>query len=145
MTMDTEGVIRLRRTIVGLARQFNACSSSEDLTPSQSSVLSLVVTQGPLSLSDLVVIAGLNPTMLSRTVSRLHAMNLVSRSPGPADQRTASVTATATGAQVHQHIQEQQAAVVSRCLEHLGGSREMVLLDALPFAGGTSRHAATTR
>jgi DNA-binding MarR family transcriptional regulator len=67
--------------------------------------------------------------MLSRTVSRLQAINLVTRNPGPSDQRAAFVTATATGAQVHQRIQEQQAAVVSRCLEHLGSSQEIVLLD----------------
>ena len=130
--MDDENVIRLRRTIVRLARQFGAASTGEGLTPSQSSVLGLIVAQGPLSLAHLGDLEGLNPTMASRVVGRLHAMNLITRNPDPSDLRTASVTATTTGTLTCKRIQRQQTVMVSRCLELLGDSRETVLLEALP-------------
>jgi len=130
--MDDEDVIRLRRIIVRLARQLNASSTGEGLTPSQPSVLGLIVARGPLSLANLGNLEGLNPTMLSRVVGRLHATNLITRSPGSSDLRTASVTATATGTLTGKRIQEQQRAVVSRCLELLDNSRETVLIEALP-------------
>ena len=38
-TMDDETVIRLRRVILRLARQLNAASAGEGLTPTQASVL----------------------------------------------------------------------------------------------------------
>ena len=46
--MDDEDVIRLRRTIARLARHFNASSTGEGLTPSQASVLGLIVGAGTL-------------------------------------------------------------------------------------------------
>jgi len=130
--MDDEDVIRLRRTIARLARHFNASSTEDGLTPSQASVLGLIVARGPLSLADLGDIEGLNPTMVSRVVGRLHAMNLIIRIPGPSDLRKASVTATATGTLTCKRIQQQQTAAVSRSLELLDNSRGTVLLQALP-------------
>jgi DNA-binding MarR family transcriptional regulator len=130
--MDDEGVIRLRRIIVKLARQFNASATGEGLTPSQSSVLGLIVGLGcPVSLAELGDLEGLNPTMLSRVVGRLYAMNLITRTPNPSDLRAVSVTATSTGALVYDHIKKQQAAVVSRCLERLDDPEQKVLLAAL--------------
>jgi hypothetical protein len=51
--MDDEGAIRLRRVIIKVARQLNASSTGEGLTPSQASVLGLIVARGPMSLPDL--------------------------------------------------------------------------------------------
>jgi DNA-binding MarR family transcriptional regulator len=130
--MDDEDVIRLRRVVVRLARQFNTSSTGEGLTPSQSSVLGLIVSRGPLLLADLGELEGLNPTMVSRVVGRLHEMNLITRNPGPSDLRTASVAATATGILVCQRIQKRQTDTVSRCLRLLDSSRETTLLEALP-------------
>jgi DNA-binding MarR family transcriptional regulator len=140
--MDDDGVIRLRRVIVRLARQLNASAAGESLTQSQSqsqsqaSVLGLVVGHGPLSLTDLASLAGINPTMLSRVVGRLDARNLINRNPGQSDVRTVSVTATTAGIQVLQRIQQQQTAAVSPHLGHLDRSQEAVLLEALPLLEG---------
>ena len=84
--MDADGVTRLRGVIARLARQLNASSTSEGLTPSQASVLGLVVFRGPLSLGELADLEGLNPTMLSRVVGRLQELELIRRIPDPADR-----------------------------------------------------------
>jgi DNA-binding MarR family transcriptional regulator len=130
--MDADGVTRLRGVIGRLARQLNASSTGEGLTPSQASVLGLVVFRGPLSLAELADLEGLNPTMLSRVVGKLLAMDLISRIPDPADLRSASVVATPAGQDVDRRVKAQRAAVVSECVDQLSRDQEQALSAALP-------------
>ena len=69
--MDTELVARLRAVIPRLARVLNDTSTGEDLTPTQYSVLALTRVRGPLGLTELTELEGLNPTMVSRVVKVL--------------------------------------------------------------------------
>ena len=119
--MDDDGAIRLRRVISKLARQLNTSSTGAGLTPSQASVLGLIVAHGPLSLAELSDLERLNPTMLSRVVSRLHVMDLIDRIPDPADLRSASVVSTAEGQRIDQQIKARRAAAVSQCLDAAHG------------------------
>ncbi|HMH91562.1 MAG TPA: MarR family transcriptional regulator [Streptosporangiaceae bacterium] len=130
--MDDDGVIRLRRVISKLARQLNASSTGAGLTPSQASVLSVIVARGPLSLADLADLEGLNPTMLSRVVSKLQSMGLIDRIPDPADLRSASVAVTEPGHRIDEQVKAGRAAAVSRCMEALSGDQESALTAALP-------------
>ena len=130
--MDDDGVIRLRRVISKLARQLNASSTGAGLTPSQASVLSVIVARGPLSLADLADLEGLNPTMLSRVVSKLQSMGLIDRIPDPADLRSASVAATGEGARIDQEVKAQRAAAVSQCMALLSAEHESAVTAALP-------------
>jgi DNA-binding MarR family transcriptional regulator len=130
--MDADGVTRLRGVIGRLARQLNASSTAEGLTPSQASVLGLVVFRGPLSLSELADLEGLNPTMLSRVVGRLQELELIRRIPDPADLRSASVTATREGREVDKRVKAQRAAVVSECVDQLPPDEQDALGAALP-------------
>jgi DNA-binding MarR family transcriptional regulator len=130
--MDEDGAIRLRRVITMLARQLNASSTGAGLTPSQASVLGLIVARGPLTLADLGDLEGLNPTMLSRVISRLAAMGLIVRIPDPADLRTVSVVSTPDGKRVDQEIKARRAAAVSRCIELLPPAQAATLTAALP-------------
>lgn len=115
-----------------LARQLNASSTGAGLTPSQASVLGLIVARGPLTLADLGDLEGLNPTMLSRVISRLAAMGLIVRVPDPADLRSVSVVTTPDGKRVDQEIKARRAAAVSRCIELLPPARASTLTAALP-------------
>jgi DNA-binding MarR family transcriptional regulator len=130
--MDDDGAIRLRRVITMLARQLNTSSTGAGLTPSQASVLGLIVARGPLTLADLGDLEGLNPTMLSRVISRLHAMALIVRVPDPADLRSVSVVRTPAGQRVDQEIKARRAAAVSRCIELLPADQVSALTEALP-------------
>lgn len=130
--MDADGITRLRGVIARLARQLNASSTAEGLTPSQASVLALVVYRGPLSLSELADLEGLNPTMLSRVVGRLQELELIRRIPDPADLRSASVMSTSEGQKVDGRVKAQRAAVVSQCVDQLSDQDEQALSAALP-------------
>ena len=130
--MDEDSAIRLRRVIGQLARQLNASSTGAGLTPSQASVLGLIVARGPLSLVELGKLEGLNPTMLSRVISRLAAMGLINRIPDPDDLRSASVVSEAAGRHVDQQIKARRAAAVSECMQLLAADDVAALTNALP-------------
>ncbi|MCW2540998.1 MAG: transcriptional regulator, MarR family [Frankiales bacterium] len=130
--MDAEAVVRLRAVIGKLARQFNASSTGEGLTPTQASVLGLVAARGPVSMAELTELEGLNPTMLSRVVSNLAEPGLIERKADPADLRAGRVEITDHGREVHERIKTERAAVVSECALRLSTSQVNSLVRALP-------------
>lgn len=130
--MDAEAVTRLRRVIGRLARLFNASSASEDLTPTQASVLGLVTHRGPIGLAELTEIEGLNPTMLSRIVTKLDGGGLIRRLPDPADQRAVQLVATDAGRQAQERIIKARTETVVKILEGLPPEVGDALRDALP-------------
>jgi DNA-binding MarR family transcriptional regulator len=131
--MDVEMVARLRGVISRLARQLNATSTDEGLTPTQYSVLGLIAVRGPLGLTELTEMEGLNPTMLSRVVRKLDDEGLIRRQPDPADQRAARVQVTPAGSEVHQRIRAQRTQVLYACLERLPIEITDELLRAVPM------------
>ena len=130
--MDAESVTRLRRVIGRLARLLNAAPVSEDLTPTQASVLGLVAHRGPIGMTELADIEGLNPTMLSRVVAKLVDDGLATRLPNPADQRAVQLEATGRGHEVHQRIIASRTETVARILDGLSPDVTDALMDALP-------------
>ena len=130
--MDTELVARLRAVIPRLARVLNDTSTGEDLTPTQYSVLALVRGRGPLGLTELTELEGLNPTMLSRIVKALDERGLIRRMQDPGDLRAAHVAVTAEGEQVHERIRQQRTKVLSECLNDLPPDIAARLLAAVP-------------
>jgi DNA-binding MarR family transcriptional regulator len=130
--MDADDAIRMRRVISKLARELNSSSTGAGLTPSQASVLGLISSREPVTLGELGELEGLNPTMLSRVISKLQNLGLIDRIPDPADLRSASVVSTPTGKGVYREIKARRAAAVSRCLELLPPGQADLLTRALP-------------
>jgi DNA-binding MarR family transcriptional regulator len=130
--MEEESVIRLRRVVLRLARQLNAASVWEGLTPTQASVLGIVTNRGPLGLTELTEIEGLNPTMLSRVVGKLDSFGLIRRLRDPDDFRAARVEVTPEGRQAYQRIAAERAAILSERVAGLPPEQEAALVAALP-------------
>jgi DNA-binding MarR family transcriptional regulator len=130
--VDAENVTRLRRVIGRLARLLNAAPVSENLTPTAASVLGLVAHRGPIGMTELAELEGLNPTMLSRVVAKLVEDGMVSRLPDPTDQRAVQLQATDRGREVHQRIIESRTETVAKILDGLSPDVTEALLDALP-------------
>jgi DNA-binding MarR family transcriptional regulator len=130
--MDTDDVARLRGVIFRLARQLNATSTGEGLTPTQASVLGLVAFRGPLGLAELTELEGLNPTMLSRVVRKLDEDGLIRRLPDPSDLRAVRVEVTPEGALVHERVRALRTQAVSDCLQRLPERATKELFQALP-------------
>jgi len=117
--MEEESVIRLRRVVLRLARQLNAASVGEGLTPTQASVLGIVTNRGPLGLTELTEIEGLNPTMLSRILAVLEASDLVGRTQDPDDGRVVHLAATKTGRDLITRIRRERTDALSVVLDEL--------------------------
>jgi DNA-binding MarR family transcriptional regulator len=129
--VDADEAVRLRRAISRLARQFNTSATDEDLTPTQASVLALIVGRGPIGVAELVQLEHINPTMLSRVVGALADAGAISRTPDPNDLRSIRVEVTEHGRTIHERIKAKRAAAVSAGLEHLTTAEQSDLVNAL--------------
>lgn len=130
--MDEDTTTHLRQVIGRLARQLNRSASDEGLTPSEASVLGIVTGRGPISLSELARVEGLNPTMLSRVVSNLERAGLISRIPDPNDLRSAAVSATRQGRTVQATVRANRAQVVADAADGLTAEQQKSIAEALP-------------
>jgi len=104
----------------------------EGLTPTQASVRGIVTNRGPLGLTELTEIEGLNPTMLSRVVGKLDLFGLIRRLRDPDDFRAARVEVTPEGKQAYQRIAAQRAAILSERVAGLPPGEATALVAALP-------------
>ncbi|HEX4832730.1 MAG TPA: MarR family transcriptional regulator [Trebonia sp.] len=130
--MDSELVARLRGVIPRLARQLNETSTGEGLTPTQYSVLALVRNRGPIGLTELTELEGINPTMLSRVVKALDEGGLIRRLPNLADGRATRVEVTEEGTLLHERVKVQRTEVMAQCLAGMPEETARVLLAVVP-------------
>ncbi|MFI5709188.1 MarR family winged helix-turn-helix transcriptional regulator [Kribbella sp. NPDC051620] len=129
---DTETLSKLRGVISRLARELNATATAEGLTPTQASVLGLIAFRGPLGLTELAQLEGLNPTMLSRVVGRLTELGLIQRDPNPDDLRAIRVEATDAGRHLHERVKLLRTEAIGSCLDQLPADTAKTIIDALP-------------
>ncbi|MGW6282563.1 MarR family winged helix-turn-helix transcriptional regulator [Kribbella sp. NPDC055071] len=129
---DTETLSKLRGVISKLARELNATATDEGLTPTQASVLGLIAFRGPLGLTELAQLEGLNPTMLSRVVGRLTELGLIQRDPNPQDLRAVRVEATEAGRQLHERVKLLRVEALGSCLDQMPARSAQTIIDALP-------------
>ena len=129
---DTETLSKLRGVISKLARELNATATAEGLTPTQASVLSLIAFRGPLGLTELARLEGLNPTMLSRVVGKLTELQLIQRDPNPDDLRAIRVEATDQGRRLYERVKLLRTEAIGACLDQLPEKSAQTIIDALP-------------
>src|SRR4051794_963324 len=129
---DTDAAIRLRRGISKLARSMNESASSEELTTTQASVLGVVVARGPIRISAVAELEGVNPTMLSRVMGVLEQKGLIERSSATSDQRGVVAEATVAGREKSKRILERRTAILFAVVEQLPPETAAALLAALP-------------
>jgi DNA-binding MarR family transcriptional regulator len=130
--VEPDSVVQLRRVIGRLARQLNASASVEGLTPSELSALGMIATRGTLSLAELTELEGLNPTMLSRVVSKLESLELAKRQRDPDNLRVVRVEVTAVGQRVHEQFTQQRSAMLWQSVAKLKPEHIAAVFNALP-------------
>ena len=130
--MDIEITGRLRTVIGHLGRRLRRTRAGEQLTSTQTSLLSAAVRRGPVGLSKLAEAEGMNPTMLSRVVRRLEEAGLLIRLADPVDGRAALVEATAAGRLLDEQIHSERNDVLHRIVDQLEPSERRALVAALP-------------
>lgn len=132
MQLDAETLGRLRRAIVKVGRLLNEAATAEGFTLAQASVLNIVSARGSVSMSQLVALEGMNPTMLSRVITKLAAQGLVVRVQGADDQRTAVIESTAAGRERSERIRTRWAERVASLMEGLDDGVAASVVEAIP-------------
>jgi DNA-binding MarR family transcriptional regulator len=132
--IDTETAARLRTAIGRLHRRLRRTPSgaAAGLTPTGISVLFTAAREGPIRVSQLAAVEGINPTMLSRVVSDLGAAGLLARLSDPGDRRSAFVDATVAGRELAEQIRGERTDALSCALLELSGEERAQLDAALP-------------
>jgi DNA-binding MarR family transcriptional regulator len=129
---DDEDVTRLRIAFGRISRFLDRQSRGDRFTRTETSVLATVSRRGPVRLSELADIEGLNPTMLSRMVGKLEDAGLMRRRSDPADGRAFLVELTETGAAEQHRLRTERSELLSARLSAMPDERATELLAALP-------------
>lgn len=139
--MDEESVARLRVALGRISRALDRQTRGDTLTRTQASVLATAVRLGPVRITELAVVEGVNPTMLSRIVAKLEGAGLLARRPDPADGRAALVEPTTEGTALHLRLRAERTRLLA---EHLAGLPDAAaLLAALPALDALARSLST--
>lgn len=123
---------RIRFVVGRLGRRLRQTSAGAGLTPSQYEVLVTIARQGPLRLSKVAVVEGLNPTMLSRIAGKLESSGLIGGTPDPSDGRAVLFAATEKGQDLVSRIRRERTDVLTVAIDALQPHERRVLEAALP-------------
>jgi DNA-binding MarR family transcriptional regulator len=124
---------QLRTVIARLGRRLRQTRAGADLTSSQYQVLVTTMRDGPLRLTELATIEGLNPTMLSRIVGKLEAAGLVERRQDRQDGRVAHLAVTQDGCELVNRVRSERNDALSQVLAGLDDGQRRRLVAALPI------------
>ena len=131
-TFDKEEVGRLRSALARIARLIDRAVPTEGLTRSQVWVLGTVARKGPIGMSELAEIEGINPTMLSRMVGKMTDAGLLARVSDERDGRAVRVEVTADGAALQDRLRAERSRLFAERLAELPEEYAAQLLGGLP-------------
>ena len=129
---DGDDVARLRIALARIARQLDRQTRGSSLTKAESSVIATLERIGPLRVSELADVEGVNPTMLSRMVGKLEDAGMVRRSADPQDGRAALVTVTPAGSELQRRLRAERTRLLADRIATMPDTESARLMSALP-------------
>jgi DNA-binding MarR family transcriptional regulator len=130
--LDPISGARLRAAILRLGRRLRTFEIGSGLTPAEFSALATIVRSGQIGPTALARAEGLNPTTLSRMLSRLTTAEVVTRVRDPNDRRAVVLQATPAGLRQHQELRDARAHLLEAALNQLPAPTRQAVLRALP-------------
>ncbi|SOD71753.1 DNA-binding MarR family transcriptional regulator [Jatrophihabitans sp. GAS493] len=129
---DDDEIVRLRAALGRISRLLDRQVSGDGMTRTNLSVLGAIGRRGPIGASELADHEGINPTMLSRILSKLEERGLVVRTADETDRRVVQVKVTPAGARMHNRLRDERARMLAERLAQVPTPQAQKLLDALP-------------
>jgi DNA-binding MarR family transcriptional regulator len=132
--LDADTATRLRVAIGRLSRRLRttAAGAEAGLTPTRISVLLSVDRYGPMRIADLAELESLNPTMLSRAISKLVDDAALERVSDDRDRRAAWVNVTDAGHRLAERMRRERTDALNEALGGLDAEARRMLEGALP-------------
>ena len=127
---DVELAARLRLSVMRLARRLRQ-QTDADVTASQLSALSSLERGGPLTLGELSAAERVKPPTMTRIVTSLDELGLVTRTVDPADRRVARVEISDDGRRFIDRSRHSKDAYLAARLAALGSSDRAALTGAI--------------
>jgi DNA-binding MarR family transcriptional regulator len=122
----------LRVLFSRLRRRLRSLGVDDDLTPSQTAVLTRLWKEGASSASALAGAEGVRPQSMATIVAALEQRGLIERAPDPEDGRRQVVSLTAKGRRRAESDRRQREEWLARAIQERYSERERrVILDAL--------------
>nr|WP_238352677.1 MarR family transcriptional regulator [Kribbella solani] len=110
----------------------NELAETDDLTPSQSSVLSRIDKDGPASASELAAAERIRPQSIAAILTALREADLIQRHPDPADGRRQVVSLTTSGRRRLQGDRKVRQEWLTRTLQdHCTEAERQTIIKAL--------------
>lgn len=132
MSEFDDDVTRLRSALLRIVRTLDRQTSTDGMSSTQLTVLGTVRRRGPITVGELAEVEALNPTMLSRVLSKLEDADLIRRSPSPQDGRVVIAEVTPRGRRHHDKVRAQRSKLLADHIDHLPPSQASELFALLP-------------
>ncbi|TWE11439.1 MarR family winged helix-turn-helix transcriptional regulator [Rudaeicoccus suwonensis] len=131
------------RVLVGVSAR-SLAEVAESLTMTQFRLLVVLTNEGTVRLNQLAGSLGVNASTALRTVDRLVAADLVSRTENPNDRREVQLAATDAGYRIVERATDLRRAEIARIVEAMPVSRRREIVKALlAFNDAADEPAAT--
>ncbi len=141
--LEDDDIVRLRSAVVRISRLLDRQAGDHGITKTQWSILVTVAKRGPVGASELAEREGVNPTMLSRTLTKLEEAGLLRRTSDPDDRRVIRVEATPAGRRLQQEVSAERTKLLADRLRRIEEPELGRLLAALPALEALAADMAT--
>jgi DNA-binding MarR family transcriptional regulator len=120
----------LRIAVMRATRRLRAEKSDSDLSDGQLSVLALLEREGPSTPREIAAYERVQPPSMTRTLTALLDLGLVTRTEHPADRRQVLIAVTDTGAATVRETRRRRDAWLTRRLAALPAEEREILARA---------------
>jgi DNA-binding MarR family transcriptional regulator len=120
----------LRIAVMRATRRLRAEKADSDLSDSQLSVLALLEREGPRTPREIAAYERVQPPSMTRTLTALLDLGLVTRTEHPVDRRQVLVAVTETGAATVRETRRRRDAWLAGRLTTLTPDERTLLVDA---------------
>jgi DNA-binding MarR family transcriptional regulator len=125
-----EAFVTASRALIGLAVR-SVDDAPAEVTVTQHRVLVLLAARGDLTIGELAVGMGVNPSSATRYCDRLQRLGLVARTPSVDDRRVVRVGLTAAGAALVDAVTARRREEVEKVLDRMSVPDTRAVLEAL--------------